>query len=31
MQEAFIQATACAPHLSVKPPLLLTCGIGLHF
>jgi hypothetical protein len=31
MQKALIQATACAPDLSVKPPFLLTCGIGSHF
>lgn len=31
MQKAFIQATAYAPHLPVKPPFLLTCDIGDHF
>jgi hypothetical protein len=31
MQKAFIHATACQSHLSVKPPLLLTCAIGSHF
>lgn len=31
MQKAFIQATAYASHLPVKPPFLLTCDIGLHF
>lgn len=31
MQKAFIQATAYAPHLPIKPPFLLTCDIGSHF
>lgn len=31
MQKAFIQATAYALHLPVKPPFLLTCDIGSHF
>jgi hypothetical protein len=31
MQKAFIQATAYAPHLPVKPPFLITCDIGSHF
>ncbi|MEA5567648.1 class I SAM-dependent DNA methyltransferase, partial [Anabaena sp. UHCC 0399] len=31
MQKAFIQATAYALHLPVKPPFLLTCDIGSHW
>jgi hypothetical protein len=31
MQKAFVQATAYAPHLSVKPPSLLSCSIVSYF